>query len=137
MFVWTLIRRSSNHNYSLLNYFWFPVACSVLPLISQSKQSDECTWRRMSLPLRNLYKCKQVVHCYLCILFTLSFALLLPVYLFIPFLYCTVVVACLLLYPFFFLTDVVAIHTYIHNWSLQPFCQDYWPSFSHRLCCVC
>ena len=26
------------------------------------------------------------------------------------------------------------IHTYIHNWSLQPFSQDYWLSFSHHLC---
>ena len=26
------------------------------------------------------------------------------------------------------------VHTYIHNWPLQPFSQDYWPSF---LCCVC
>ena len=26
--------------------------------------------------------------------------------------------------------------TYIHNWSLQSFRQDYWPSFSHHLCCV-
>ena len=26
------------------------------------------------------------------------------------------------------------IHTYIHNW---PFSQNYWPSFSHHLCCVC
>ena len=25
----------------------------------------------------------------------------------------------------------------IHNWSLQPFSQDYWPSLSHHLCCVC
>ena len=25
---------------------------------------------------------------------------------------------------------------YIHNWSLQPFSQDYWPSFSHHLWCV-
>ena len=29
------------------------------------------------------------------------------------------------------------IHTYIHNWPLQHFSQDYWPSFSHHLCCVC
>ena len=29
------------------------------------------------------------------------------------------------------------LHTYIHNWPLQPFSQDYWPSFSHQLCCVC
>ena len=28
-------------------------------------------------------------------------------------------------------------NTYIHNWPLQPFSQDYWPSFSHHLCCVC
>ena len=27
--------------------------------------------------------------------------------------------------------------TYIHNWSLQPFSQDYWPSFSHHLHFVC
>ena len=27
--------------------------------------------------------------------------------------------------------------TYIHYWALQPFSQDYWPSFSHHLCCVC
>ena len=25
---------------------------------------------------------------------------------------------------------------YIHNWPLQPSSQDYWPSFSHHLCCV-
>ena len=28
-------------------------------------------------------------------------------------------------------------YTYIHNWSLQPFGQDYWPSFLNYLCCVC
>ena len=27
--------------------------------------------------------------------------------------------------------------TYIHNWSLQSFSQNYWSSFSHHLCCVC
>ena len=27
--------------------------------------------------------------------------------------------------------------SYIHNWSLQPISQDYWPSFSHHLCWVC
>ena len=30
------------------------------------------------------------------------------------------------------ITTLVYIHTYIHNWSLQPFRQDYWPSFSHQ-----
>ena len=24
-------------------------------------------------------------------------------------------------------------YTYIHNWPLQPFSQDYWPSFSHHI----
>ena len=28
------------------------------------------------------------------------------------------------------------IHTYIHNWPLQPSSQDYRPSFSHHLCCM-
>ena len=33
----------------------------------------------------------------------------------------------------------VTIHKIgIHiHWPLQPFSQDYWPSFSHHLCCVC
>ena len=38
-----------------------------------ARQSNECTWRRMSLPSRHLYKCKQVA--------------------------CSVIVACLLVYP--------------------------------------
>ena len=33
-------------------------------------------------------------------------------------------------------SGVLDIHTYIHT-SLQPFSQDYLPSFSHHLCCVC
>ena len=36
-----------------------------------------------------------------------------------------------------FFSKFKIIHTYIHNWPLQPFSQDYWPSFSHHLCCVC
>ena len=27
--------------------------------------------------------------------------------------------------------------TNIRGWSLQPFSQDCWPSFSYHLCCVC
>ena len=36
-------------------------------------------------------------------------------------------------------SDILAsdIRPYIHNWSLEPFSQDYGPSFSHHLCCVC
>ena len=53
------------------------VSCSILPFISHGKQSNECTSRRISLPSRNLYKCKQVA--------------------------CNVVVACLFVYlPVFF-----------------------------------
>ena len=59
-----------------LNSFWIAVAFSFLPFTLHGKQSIECTWRRMSLPLRNLYKCKQVA--------------------------CSVVVACLLVYPLFY-----------------------------------
>ena len=33
--------------------------------------------------------------------------------------------------------DKIYVCTYIHNWSLQPFSQDYWSSFSHHLSCVC
>ena len=82
-----LIRRSSNHNYYLhaqrvftqdwLNSFWITFACYVLRFLLQTKQSNECTWRRMNLPSRNLYKCKQVT--------------------------CSVVVACLLVYSLFIL----------------------------------
>ena len=82
MFVRSFTRRPSNYNYSLytqrlftqgwLNYFWIAITYSVLSSISQGKQSEEFTWRWMSLPLRNLYKCKQTVYCYFCILFTLS-----------------------------------------------------------------
>ena len=66
-----------------------PVECSVLPFISQGKQSDECSWRIMTLPSRNMYKCR-LRYCCLCILFTFAIAvLLLPI--------------CLLVYPFFIL----------------------------------
>ena len=30
----------------------------------------------------------------------------------------------------------VISYSYIHNWSLQLFSQDYWPSFSHHLCFI-
>ena len=30
-----------------------------------------------------------------------------------------------------------SLSTYIHDWSLQSFSQDYGPSFSPNLCCVC
>ena len=62
-----------------LNNFWITVACYILLFLSLGKQSDKCTWRRLSLAWRNLYKCKQVA--------------------------CgVVVVACLFVYPLFFHT---------------------------------
>ena len=39
-----------------LNSFWIAVSCSVLPFISYGKQSDECTWRIMSLLSINVNK---------------------------------------------------------------------------------
>ena len=33
--------------------------------------------------------------------------------------------------------SILCLLEYIHNnWPLQPFSPDYWPSFSHYLCCV-
>ena len=50
-----------------LNSNWITVACYILPFISHDQQSDECTCRRMFLPSRNLYKCKQAVYCVFCL----------------------------------------------------------------------
>ena len=112
MFNRSLQHRSSNQNSFLhtqrvciqdwLNSFWIAVTCSVLRFISNDKQCDEYTWKRMSLPSRYLYKCKQVGFCNLCILFTLSLQC-----------YCCLF-TCLPL--FFYYTDVVAIFLFI-RWS--------------------
>ena len=112
----TIVQRSSNHNYSLHTQrvftqvwpspFWPAVASSILPFISHGKQFDECSWRRISLPSRNLYNCKQVA----CSIVVTSFVLfrhflyrtsLLLVYFLIPLFYTDVVVVCLLLYALF------------------------------------
>ena len=42
--------------------FTDPIGCFVLPFISQGKHSDACSSRRITLPTRNLYKCKHVVY---------------------------------------------------------------------------
>ena len=73
------------------------VACSFLSFILQGELSDECTWRRISLSLRNLYKCKQIVYVTVVCVYV-PVELLLAVYFFIP---CSIVVAYLLVYPFF------------------------------------
>ena len=68
------------HNVSSHKTEWIlsepPLPALPCRFISQTKQSNECTWSRMSLPLRNIYKCKQVA--------------------------CSVVVACLLINPFLY-----------------------------------
>ena len=129
MFVRILIRRSSNHNYSLhteglftqdwLNSFWIAIVCSVLSFSSQGKQSDECTWRRMSLPSRNLYTCKQVVSVIVACIFSLRLSLqsccclftcLFPFY--------TALCCCLFTSLSLFYTDVVAIFLFI-RWSCK------------------
>ena len=94
LFVRSLIRRSSDHNYSFhkqcvftqdwLNSFWIVVERSILPFILQTKQSNECTWRRMSLASRNPYKCTQVACSVIVACLFLNF-LLIYIYLFIDY----------------------------------------------------
>ena len=89
------------------NSYWIAVTYSILPFISQSTQSDEFTSRRMFLPSRNLYKCKQV-------------ACSVVVACFYPFFY-TALCYCLFtsLSPFFY-TDVVAIFLIFINHVNKP-----------------
>ena len=78
----------------------FPLLALYFTL--QSKLFNECTWRRISVPSRNLYKCKLVIVIFVfflrcpwsvivaCLLVYSVFCvlmLLLPVYFIIPFLY--------------------------------------------------
>ena len=44
---------------------------------------------------------------------------------------------CLFMKLRFFVNWIPITYIHIRNWWLQPFSQDYWPNFSHRLCCVC
>ena len=37
----------------------------------------------------------------------------------------------------FYFSTILCVSHELHNWSLQSFSRDYWPSFSHHLCCVC
>ena len=73
------------------NSNWITVACCVLPFISPDHQSDECTWRRMLLTSRNLYKCK------------LAAGIVVVVACFYPvFLYCSLLLVVYYLIPFYF-----------------------------------
>ena len=93
----------SSHATCLYTFFLNSVACSVLPFISQTKQPNECIRGRMSLPSRNLYKCKQVA-------FNVVVACLLVYPLF---LYCIFLLPVYFLFPFY--TDVVGIYFFIHH----------------------
>ena len=89
---------STNHDCSLQTHrvftqdrldFALRVVCSALPFILQSKQSDECSSKRIleSSPSRNLCKCKHrcshlLFRCCLCILFTFVVLVVLFVYFF-------------------------------------------------------
>ena len=81
-------------NSNWLNSFKIPVACSVLPFISQGIQSDEWTWKSMSLPSQYLNTCKQFVRVIVVYMFCICCA-------------CNVVIACLLVYLFIFYTDLL------------------------------
>ena len=85
-----------------LNSNLITIACSVLPFISDDQQSDECIWRRMFLPSRNLYKCKQAVYWVFYLRSSLNncFCYLSAIFFILHF-----VIACLCLCPiiFFFL----------------------------------
>ena len=75
-----------------LTEFFLNFRCLLLSFISHGKQSNECTCRKVSLPSRNLCKCKQVA--------------------------CSVVVTCLFAYPhflycFLFLPVYFLVHSFI------------------------
>ena len=79
---------------------------TLLSLLNNNRLLDiyyQCTWRRMSLPCRNLYKCKQVA-CSVVVACLLVY----PLFFILHF-----VVACLLLHAHFYYTDVVAIFLFI------------------------
>ena len=89
------------------------LSCSVFLFIMQDKHSNICSWRRMSMPLGYLYKCKQVA----CSVVVACF-----VY---PIFFCTALYCCLFTsLSLFIYTDVVAILLFI-RWSykqVQYFC---------------
>ena len=96
---------------------------------SQCKLSDECTWRRMSLPSRNFYKCKQVVYVIVVCVFCLRFSLQSCCCLFTclsPFLYCTVVVAWLLLYLFFLILMLLLYFCLFIDYVNKSICFVFW-----------
>ena len=77
--------------YTRLTEFFLNCRCLLcFAFYIAASQPNECTWRRMSLPSRNFYICKQVtcsdvVSCLLVYPLFLYCTLLLPVYFFIPF----------------------------------------------------
>ena len=113
--------------HDLLNFNCNTESCSVSPFISHDQQSDECTRRRICLPLRNLYKCKQALYCVFCLRSSLKNCCCYLSAIFIlhfvigclflnSFLYFYTALCCCLfisLSPYFFYADVVVIFLFI------------------------
>ena len=51
-------------NSNLISRIVFTLSCLFY---HKCQQSDECIWKRMSAPSRNLYKCKQADYCAFCL----------------------------------------------------------------------
>ena len=87
-----------------------PIACFPFPFISQSKQSDVCSWMRMFSRSRNMCKCEYhyfIVICIFCYIYSNN-------------VYCCFLFPCLLL--FFFFTEVIPIFLFIRWLCKQVRC---------------
>ena len=106
-------RNVSSHNTDrIFSEHWIIVTCSVWSFISHDQQSDECTCRRMFLPSRNIYKCKQlfIVYCTFFV-YVRSGRIVIAIYpLF--FLYCTLLLVIYFLIPFIFIYCILLLLVY-------------------------
>ena len=81
--------------------------------------------------------------CLMYLLVCILYALSLVAFPFVAFIYLfTLMIFNLIAFGLLFLCEMISDrfyvcnNVYIHNLPLQRFRQDYWPSFSHHLCCV-
>ena len=97
------IRKVSSHKTDwILTELLLP---ALFCLLYCKVRSDECIWKRISLPLRNLHRCKQVVYAIVVCVFCLHLSL--------QCFYCLFTSLSLLFY-----TDVVSIFWFI-RWSCK------------------
>ena len=110
----------------------FFLNCRCLPFISHGKQSNESTWRRMSLPCRNPYKCKRVACSVVvtCLLVISAFFILHFVYFLIPLFYTDAVVAM-----FLFIRWSCQQAHYLCFWSFYFSFQEYNFNFHKNISC--